>query len=66
MMPGNDGRLPESLADIKEVPVPNDPYTGNPFQYQVQGNTATITAGPPAGKAFFPGSDWIVEMTFQK
>ena len=29
---GHDGKLPGKLADVTEVPVPNDPGTGQPFE----------------------------------
>jgi hypothetical protein len=40
--------LPESLNQITEVPVPDDPATGNAFEYQLTGNSAVLS-GPPAG-----------------
>lgn len=33
----HEGKLPESLAAIDSVPIPNDPMTGTPFIY-VQDN----------------------------
>ncbi|MFI5454753.1 MAG: hypothetical protein ACHRXM_04820 [Isosphaerales bacterium] len=42
------GSLPESLNQITEVPVPDDPATGKPFEYRCTGNSA-ILSGPPAG-----------------
>ncbi|MFO0846344.1 MAG: hypothetical protein U0797_28870, partial [Gemmataceae bacterium] len=44
------GTLPNRLADVKVVPVPNDPGTGQPFEYRLDGGIATITsrvAGEP-------------------
>jgi len=39
----NDGRLPQALDDIKEVPVPKtDVMTGKPYNYRVEGNTASV------------------------
>jgi len=39
----HDGRLPESLQAIKEIPVAtDDPMTGKPFGYKVEGRTAMI------------------------
>ena len=38
----HDGKLPGSLAEITIVPVPNDPMTGQPFSYQLSGDTAVI------------------------
>ncbi len=38
----NTGSLPESLNDIKLVPVPNNPMTQQPFQYRLDGQTAIV------------------------
>jgi hypothetical protein len=39
----HDGRPPDSLEAIKEVPVaPTDPMTGKPFGYKVEGRTAIV------------------------
>lgn len=38
------GRLPASLTDITEVPIPNDPTTGAAFQYTSDGTAAVLTA----------------------
>jgi hypothetical protein len=39
----HDGRLPESLGAIKEVPVATiDPMSGKPFGYRVEGRTVKI------------------------
>lgn len=37
----HDGRLPEELSDTS-VPVPDDPVTGQPFEYRVEGETAFL------------------------
>jgi hypothetical protein len=37
-------QLPKSLADIMEVPIPNDPTTGSPFPYTSDGTAAVLTA----------------------
>jgi hypothetical protein len=37
-------RLPESLEKITEVPLPNDPFTGKPFHYEVKDGVGTIWA----------------------
>jgi hypothetical protein len=42
----HDGHLPDKLADITEVPVPDDPGTGRPFDYRRETETATLI-GPP-------------------
>ena len=43
----HDGRLPESLDQITEVPVPDDPATGEPFIYRAA-DSAAILHGPRA------------------
>jgi hypothetical protein len=62
----HDGKLPPALADVKEVPVPSDPMTGKPFEYKVNGDTATISAGPPHGGWAIPQDTLIYELTIRK
>ncbi len=40
----HDGKLPDKLADATEVPVPDDPGTGRPFEYQRDGNAAILVS----------------------
>jgi hypothetical protein len=44
----HDGKLPESLDQITEVPVPDDPATGKPFLYRSAGDAAILHV-PQAG-----------------
>lgn len=46
----HNGALPHSLSQITEVPVPDDPATGKPFEYRLNGNSADLS-GPEAGLA---------------
>ncbi|HEX5269924.1 MAG TPA: hypothetical protein VFW33_05535, partial [Gemmataceae bacterium] len=62
----HDGKLPVALADVKEVPIPDDPMTGKPFAYKVDGDTATITAGPPPGDPTPAQNTLIYELTLRK
>jgi hypothetical protein len=41
---GHGSRLPESLDKITEVPVPNDPFTGKPFHYELKDGVAALSA----------------------
>jgi hypothetical protein len=41
----NGGKLPASLTDLS-VPVPPDPAAGKPFDYKVDGLTATLAGKP--------------------
>ena len=43
------GRLPPALGAIKEVPVPDDPMTGRPFEYRLERGKATLSAPPLGG-----------------
>jgi hypothetical protein len=43
----HESHLPESLGQITEVPIPNDPVTGTPFDYRRDG-PAAILAGAPS------------------
>lgn len=42
------GKLPGVLADITEVPIPDDPLTGKAFDYKVSGSKATLESTPAA------------------
>jgi hypothetical protein len=42
----HQGQLPDKLADVEDVPVPNDPSTGKPFEYEHDKDTATLIAPP--------------------
>jgi hypothetical protein len=46
----NDGRLPDKLADVTIVPLPDDPGTGKSFVYERDADTATLSSRLPAGK----------------
>jgi hypothetical protein len=45
----HEGKLPNSLEAITDAPVPLDPLTGKPFLYQVNGDSATLSAPAPPG-----------------
>lgn len=40
----HEGRLPESLDQIDETPVPDDPFTGEPFHYELEDGAAMLWA----------------------
>ncbi|MEX0718324.1 MAG: DUF1559 domain-containing protein [Planctomycetaceae bacterium] len=59
----HDGKLPARLEDITDIPVPLDPWTGTPFEWHVEGNTATLKAPPlPVGIAPRSGNQFRPEM----
>jgi hypothetical protein len=61
----NDGKLPAKLSDFT-VPLPDDPFTGKPFRYEVEGNTAHFRGTPPAGEVKNPGYNVHYQVTVQK
>jgi hypothetical protein len=42
----HEGRLPQTLADIKTVPIPVCPFTGQPFEYRPTGDHTAELAAP--------------------
>lgn len=50
----HDGKLPAKLSDCP-VPLPDDPFSGKPFRYQVEGNTAHLRGTAPPGAENQPG-----------
>jgi hypothetical protein len=58
----NDGKLPAKLSDCA-VPLPDDPFTGKPFRYEVKGSTAHLRGSPPPGEAKNPGYNFHYEVT---
>ena len=42
------GKLPSELAELKSVPIPNNPVTGEPFAYQVTDGTAEFKLPTPS------------------
>jgi hypothetical protein len=59
------GKLPQSLTDITEVPIPNDPWTGKPFEYQVNGAKAALKGAPPPGEQASSGNTINYELTIR-
>jgi hypothetical protein len=46
----HDGQPPRSLDQITNLPVPVNPFTGQAFEYRVQGQLAILEANAPAGR----------------
>lgn len=60
----HDGSLPDSLDAVRKVHVPIDPVTGEPFQYELRGDTAVLFSPQPEGE-----SEWYrlrYEITIRK
>jgi hypothetical protein len=45
----HSNKLPARLADITDVPLPNDPTTNKAFNYRVEGSKAILEMSPPKG-----------------
>ncbi len=43
------GKLPASLADLADTPATDDPVTGKPFAYKLNGDKASLSAPPLTG-----------------
>ena len=62
----NDGRLPESLDRIRELYVPNDPLTNQPFKYQLVdgiGRLSTpVILGIPENQSVEQHRQYVIEI----
>jgi len=45
----HDGQLPAQLGDIAGIQLPNDPATGKPFAYRLEGTRVILEVAPPKG-----------------
>jgi hypothetical protein len=59
------GSLPTRLSEIS-IPLPEDPFTGKPFRYELAGTTAHVRGGPPPGMEKEPAFNIHYELTVQK
>lgn len=57
------GKLPESLDEVELVPLPRNPITEQPFDYELLGNTAVVKLPFEDG---FPGMAYRFEITLDK
>jgi hypothetical protein len=60
----HDGKPPAKLADVV-VPLPVDPFTGKPFIYKVDGQTAMIQGSAPRGEEKNPSFNVRYELTLR-
>ncbi len=61
----HNGTFPAKLTEIP-VPLPDDPFTGKPFRYEVNGTTAHLRGSPAASMETDPGYKVHYEVTLQK
>ena len=62
----HEGKLPASLADVKELPIPSDPLTAKPFEYALDGDKATLSLAKPAEKKPNPNELLRYYLTMQR
>lgn len=59
------GKVPAALADVTVVPIPDDPFTGKPFEYTAKADGFTLTA--PRLKRNEPNlGEHVYEVTVRK
>jgi hypothetical protein len=61
----HEGKLPEKLAEVA-VPLPDDPFTGKPFQYKVEGASAHLVGSAPRGEEKSPAYKVHYEVAIKK
>ncbi len=62
----HDGKLPASLDDVKDVPIPDDPVTGQPFGYRRVGDRAFLSSTPFPGQPADNANTPTYELMFQR
>jgi hypothetical protein len=61
------GQLPKQLAEITQVPMPNDPITGKPFDYELRdGHAVLINSPAPPHAPVEHELHWKIEMAESK
>jgi hypothetical protein len=58
----HDGRAPEKLSELVELPAPVDPATGQPFAYTPRADGFTLAAPIPAGGGSAHGEHYEVRL----
>lgn len=60
----HDGRPPERLEQVRDLPVPTDPVTGEAFVYRLGGDGRTAVLEAPAPHGMSVRGTWRFELTF--
>ena len=61
----HDAHFPRSYPSLS-VPLPDDPFTGGPFRYEVNGGTASLRGSPPPGEEKNPVYNVHYEVTLRR
>jgi len=63
----NEGKFPTKLSDLNLTPVPADPATSKPFEYELtKEGKALLTAPTPQGEKANPGNTLKYELTLKR
>jgi hypothetical protein len=62
---GHDGKLPQALSDITEVPIPLDPVYGQAFSYQVADGKAVLESPAPSDQSARHGLRYEIAIRHQ-
>jgi hypothetical protein len=62
----HDGKLPNGLAEMKDVTIPIDPLTGKAFEYEIVENTAVLKGAIPPEEKNRPGEWLTYEVAIRK
>jgi hypothetical protein len=62
---GHGDSFPAKLSDVS-VPLPDDPFTGKPFRYELMGTTAHLRGSPPLTRLNVAAFNVHYELTIQK
>jgi hypothetical protein len=60
------GKLPRTLEDISDVPVPVDPVAGRNFQYAAAGDVFTLFGPPPVGQEAYESNVINYQITLKR
>ena len=61
----HDGTFPAVPSEMT-VPLPDDPFTGKPFRYEMKDGTVQIRGAAPAGEKQNPAFNVRYEVTAKK
>ena len=62
----HNGNLPDTLDDIRDVPIPHDPVTGKSFNYTSNGVVAQLHGAAPPGEMESARSTLSYEISIAK
>jgi hypothetical protein len=63
---GHNGKLPESLRAITQLPLPLDPLTGKSFEYRLEKKGAVLVGPPPDGSTASVQNSFRYELILRK